>query len=225
MGEHHGGRERSETEIEGIPPPFDCPTKIRARLASWSYERESTGFHRERCRKMLTTFFIFWVKTAGQELCDDKSKKRVHSAAIAKCSLLTLLCCSRHSRSRGNRLLARNCRTRTWSRLFLKTILGSKGYFCFGVYTSAVRRGLEGALDEKFDDVTPPDLPPFWMAINGIDPDGVLWQTSYSGFPSPPYETAPNAAWVNDPPVISDKSSMRQRLCHGILVRAVDIPA
>ena len=34
------------------------------------------------------------------------------------------------------------------------------------------------ALDEKFDEVTPPDLPPFWTAINGIDPDGVFWQTS-----------------------------------------------
>ncbi len=60
-------------------------------------------------------------------------------------------------------------------------------------------------LDETFDDVTPPDLPPFWTAINGIDPDGILWQTSDSGLPSPPYDTAPNAAWVNDPPVISDK--------------------
>lgn len=60
-------------------------------------------------------------------------------------------------------------------------------------------------LDEKFDDVTPPDLPPIWTAVNAIDPDGVLWQTSDSGLPSPPYDTAPNAAWVNDPPVISDK--------------------
>src|SRR5439155_22524355 len=58
-------------------------------------------------------------------------------------------------------------------------------------------------LDESFDDVTPPDLPPFWTAINRIDPDGVLWQSSNSGLPSPPYDTAPNAAWVNDPPVIS----------------------
>lgn len=60
-------------------------------------------------------------------------------------------------------------------------------------------------LDEKFDNMTPPELPPFWTALNGIDPDGVLWQTSDSGLPSPPYDTAPNAAWVNDPPVISDK--------------------
>jgi len=60
-------------------------------------------------------------------------------------------------------------------------------------------------LDEKFDGVTPPQLPAFWTALNGIDPDGVFWQTSASGLPSPPYDTAPNAAWVNDPPVISDK--------------------
>ena len=60
-------------------------------------------------------------------------------------------------------------------------------------------------LDESFDDVTPPDLPPLWTAINGIDPDGILWQSSNSGLPSPPFDTPPNAAWVNDPPVISDK--------------------
>jgi hypothetical protein len=60
-------------------------------------------------------------------------------------------------------------------------------------------------LDEGFDDVIPPLLPPFWTAINGIDPDGILWQSSNSGLPSPPFDTPPNAAWVNDPPVISDK--------------------
>jgi hypothetical protein len=60
-------------------------------------------------------------------------------------------------------------------------------------------------LDEGFDDVAPPGLPPFWTAINGIDPDGILWQSSNSGLPTPPYDTPPNAAWVNDPPVISDK--------------------
>ena len=60
-------------------------------------------------------------------------------------------------------------------------------------------------LDEKFDGVIPPNLPPSWTAINGVDPDGILWQTSDSGLPIPPSDTAPNAAWVNDPPVISDK--------------------
>src|SRR5438128_176569 len=37
---------------------------------------------------------------AGQKLYDDKSKTRIHTGAIAECSLLTLLCCSRHSRIR-----------------------------------------------------------------------------------------------------------------------------
>lgn len=61
------------------------------------------------------------------------------------------------------------------------------------------------ALFESFDFVTPPALPAGWTASNGINPDGVLWQTSNSGLPSPPANTTPNAAWVNDPAVISDK--------------------
>ena len=58
---------------------------------------------------------------------------------------------------------------------------------------------------EGFDIVTPPVLPPDWTAINAIDPDGVFWQTSDSGDPSPPAESPPNAAWVNDPDTVSDK--------------------
>jgi N-acetylneuraminic acid mutarotase len=61
------------------------------------------------------------------------------------------------------------------------------------------------SLFENFDNVTPPALPPGWTAINGIDPDGILWQTSNSGLPSPPADSPPNAAWVNDPAAISDK--------------------
>jgi hypothetical protein len=61
-------------------------------------------------------------------------------------------------------------------------------------------------LFEQFDFVTPPLLPPGWTAINAIDPDGILWQTSDSGEPSPPAFSLPNAAWVNDPDAISDKS-------------------
>ena len=57
----------------------------------------------------------------------------------------------------------------------------------------------------NFDDVTPPVLPPGWTAINAIDPDGILWQTSDSGDPTPPADSLPNAAWVNDPDTISDK--------------------
>jgi Kelch motif len=61
------------------------------------------------------------------------------------------------------------------------------------------------SLFENFDNVTPPTLPAGWTAINAINPDGVLWQTSNSGLPSPPADSLPNAAWVNDPAAISDK--------------------
>ena len=60
-------------------------------------------------------------------------------------------------------------------------------------------------LDESFDKVTPPTLPAGWTATHEINPDSIFWQTSNSGVPSPPADTPPNAAWVNDPPVISDK--------------------
>ena len=61
------------------------------------------------------------------------------------------------------------------------------------------------SLLENFDNVTPPALPPGWRPGNVIDPDGIMWQTSDSGFPMPPADSAPNAAWVNDPAMISDK--------------------
>jgi hypothetical protein len=61
------------------------------------------------------------------------------------------------------------------------------------------------SLSEDFDGVTPPALPPGWTAENAINPDGVLWQTSNSGLPSPPADTLPNAAWINDPASVSDK--------------------
>jgi len=61
------------------------------------------------------------------------------------------------------------------------------------------------SLFESFDNVTPPALPAGWIATNGINPDGILWQTSNSGLPSPPADSPPNAAWVNDPAEISDK--------------------
>jgi Beta-propeller repeat len=60
-------------------------------------------------------------------------------------------------------------------------------------------------LNESFDAVTPPALPAGWTATNAIDPDGILWQTSNAGPPSPPADSLPNAAWVNDPAVVSDK--------------------
>jgi hypothetical protein len=58
---------------------------------------------------------------------------------------------------------------------------------------------------EQFDSFTPPALPPGWVATNAIDPDGIFWVTSDSGDPSPPADSPPNAAFVNDPSAISDK--------------------
>jgi hypothetical protein len=60
-------------------------------------------------------------------------------------------------------------------------------------------------LAENFDGVTPPMLPAGWTATNAIDPDGIFWQTSNTGVPSPPADSPPNATWVNDPPAVSDK--------------------
>ena len=57
---------------------------------------------------------------------------------------------------------------------------------------------------ENFDNVTPPALPPGWLATNaqGQPP---LWVTSNSGVPIPPADTLPNAAFIDDPTVVSDK--------------------
>src|SRR5437868_4009448 len=57
---------------------------------------------------------------------------------------------------------------------------------------------------ENFDGVTPPTLPPDWTATNAQGPPP-LWVTSNSGMPSPPANTPPNAAFIDDPAVISDK--------------------
>src|SRR5262245_6647037 len=60
-------------------------------------------------------------------------------------------------------------------------------------------------LSDSFDSVTPPALEPGWTVKNAIDPNGIFWQTSDAGLPSPPADSLPNAAWVNDPSVVSDK--------------------
>lgn len=57
---------------------------------------------------------------------------------------------------------------------------------------------------QDFDAVTPPVLPPDWLATNAQGPPP-LWVTSNSGVPMPPADTAPNALFVDDPSVISDK--------------------
>lgn len=57
---------------------------------------------------------------------------------------------------------------------------------------------------EDFDDAIPPALPPSWIATNAQGPPPV-WVTSDSGVPAPPADTLPNAAFIDDPAVVSDK--------------------
>jgi serine protease AprX len=59
-------------------------------------------------------------------------------------------------------------------------------------------------VNENFDSVTPPALPPDWVATNAQGPPP-LWVTSNSGVPTPPADTPPNAAFIDDPAVVSDK--------------------
>ena len=59
-------------------------------------------------------------------------------------------------------------------------------------------------MTENFDNVTPPALPPDWEATNDQGPPP-FWVTSDSGVPTPPVDTPPNAAFIDDPAVVSDK--------------------
>ena len=59
-------------------------------------------------------------------------------------------------------------------------------------------------LAQNFDNVAPPILPPDWLATNVLGPPP-FWVTSNSGLPMPPADTLPNAAFVDDPSVVSDK--------------------
>jgi serine protease AprX len=59
-------------------------------------------------------------------------------------------------------------------------------------------------VNENFDSVTPPALPPDWAATNAQGPPP-LWVTSNSGVPIPSADTLPNAAFIDDPAVVSDK--------------------
>ncbi len=58
--------------------------------------------------------------------------------------------------------------------------------------------------DDNFDYLTPPALPPGWLATNAQGPPP-LWVSSDSGLPAPPADTLPNALFIDDPPVVSDK--------------------
>jgi len=60
------------------------------------------------------------------------------------------------------------------------------------------------AITENFENVTPPTLPPDWVATNDQGPPP-LWVTSDSGVPIPPVDTPPNAVFIDDPAVVSDK--------------------
>jgi subtilisin family serine protease len=57
---------------------------------------------------------------------------------------------------------------------------------------------------QNFDAVTPPALPADWTATNAQGPPP-LWVTSNSGVPMPPADSPPNAAYIDDPAVVSDK--------------------
>jgi hypothetical protein len=59
-------------------------------------------------------------------------------------------------------------------------------------------------LTENFDSITPPALPLLWLATNALGPPPT-WVTSDSGLPMPPADTSPNAAFIDDPVVVSDK--------------------
>jgi len=57
---------------------------------------------------------------------------------------------------------------------------------------------------ENFDNVIPPTLPTDWLATNALGPPP-MWVTSNSGVPMPPADSPPNAAFIDDPAVVSDK--------------------
>jgi hypothetical protein len=84
-------------------------------------------------------------------------------------------------------------------------ILGATLVLASGVAAEAAD-GRDGAnppcnpfslLTEFFDGVTPPALPTGWSSTT--------WVTSNSGVPTPPADTPPNAAFVDDPATISNK--------------------
>ena len=58
---------------------------------------------------------------------------------------------------------------------------------------------------QNFDGVTPPALPAGWTATQGTNAGGFpLWVTSNSGTPTPVADTAPNAAFSQDPSNLLD---------------------
>lgn len=84
-----------------------------------------------------------------------------------------------------------------WNRVNVLAVAGATPIQCPGCWFPRTQ-------SENFDTLTPPELPPGWLATNALGPPP-LWVTSSSGVPMPPADTAPNALFVDDPAVVSDK--------------------
>ena len=84
-----------------------------------------------------------------------------------------------------------------WDRVDVVAAAGSTPPPCFPCW-------MRTTMQENFDFQTPPALPPEWLATNVQGPPPV-WGTSNSGVPVPPADTPPNAAFIDDPAVVSDK--------------------
>ena len=84
-----------------------------------------------------------------------------------------------------------------WGRVDILAAVTPSPLQCFPCWTLEMT-------NEAFDNVTPPALPPDWIATNAQGPPP-LWVTSNSGVPIPPVDTPPNAAFIDDPAVVSDK--------------------
>jgi subtilisin family serine protease len=84
-----------------------------------------------------------------------------------------------------------------WGRVDILAAVSPSPLQCFPCWTLEMT-------NETFDNVTPPTLPPDWIATNAQGPPP-LWGTSNSGVPMPPAYSPPNAAFIDDPAVVSDK--------------------
>jgi carboxypeptidase family protein len=92
----------------------------------------------------------------------------------------------------------------TCGNLLTATLHLKDGAVDLGNVTYAFRLGTRHtALSENFDGVTAPALPAGWTAVKAKGND---WRTSATGTPTPVADTAPNAAFADDPAIVSDKS-------------------
>ncbi|MGE3465536.1 MAG: M36 family metallopeptidase, partial [Pyrinomonadaceae bacterium] len=72
--------------------------------------------------------------------------------------------------------------------------------------TATPTPGPGGSCDQNFDGVTAPALPAGWAATSDVaNGASTAWVTSSAGNPAPPANSAPNAAFTNDPPSVSDE--------------------